>query len=490
MPSSNWNEGYYNPTTMIDPSKNKQLFLDDYAIESMFGVQRKLHQPDRLGPVLRPDTGIGQTHVQSSTAPQWNSETERWEMVVSAAYDLNGGEVFYKEFVTSANGVEWQTESDGRYAGAAPYSDRAFYMSDDRHLDHFLREEADPDPARRYKALFSNRRHCDRHPGFSPDGREWTMPDVSPIPSNDTSEVFIDDISGRYVATVKHRTEWGRSAWLSTSDDFVDWTLPRLIMHTDEIDRENRAKRIQKVVDDPDYLTPGSVDDTPYNAEVYVLPIMPYEGIYVGFPLIFNPSGLDSLQMNNTGINQNELAVSRDLMSWERVANREVWLGVEPWDGVNYGTAQVSVNGQPIVRDGEIWVYYHAYRFRGHRSLFAHVDEKYHKDWGAICLAKLRLDGFVSLEALEEGTLVTKPFETNGGRLMVNVDAQGGDMKAEVLDAKSMAPLDGYSLAESVPQTGDHVAGQVAWKHADLPRSTIRIRFRLRKADLYAFWVE
>ena len=475
---------------MIDPSKNKQLFLDDHAIETTSGVERKLHQPHKLGPIIRPDTGIGQAHVQSSTAPQWNSETERWEMVISAAYDVGDTEVFHKEFATSADGIAWRTESDGRFAGAAPFSDRAFYMSDDRHLDHFLRDEADPDPARRYKALFSNRRHCDRHPGFSPDGRDWTMPDVSPIPSNDTSEIFIDDTRGRYVATVKHRTEWGRSAWLSTSDDFVEWTRPRLIMHTDDIDRENRKKRIQQVVDDPDYLTPGTVDDTPYNAEIYVLPIMPYEGIYVGFPLVFNPSGLDSQQMNNTGINQNELAISRDLTSWERVANREVWLGVEPWDGINYGTAQVSVNGQPIVRDGEIWVYYHAYRFRGHRSLFAHLDEKYLKDWGAICLAKLRLDGFVSLRAADEGTVVTEPFETNGGRLKVNVDAPNGSLAAEVLDAKSMEPLDGFTLADCTPLTGDHLAGPINWNSPDLPRGTVRLRFTLRKADLYAFRVE
>ncbi len=101
---------------------------------------------------------------------------------------------------------------------------------------HVIRDEGDPDPQRRYKALFSDAAHLNRHPGFSSDGFEWTFPDVLPIPSQDTSQLAHDKgDANRYLATVKHRTQWGRSAWLVESADFVNWTDPKLVMHSDEI---------------------------------------------------------------------------------------------------------------------------------------------------------------------------------------------------------------------------------------------------------------
>ena len=47
----------------------------------------------------------------------------------------------------------------------------------------------------------------------------------------------------QYLALVKQQTEWGRSVWLSTSKDFTTFTDPVLILHSDEIDRENCRQR-------------------------------------------------------------------------------------------------------------------------------------------------------------------------------------------------------------------------------------------------------
>lgn len=66
-----------------------------------------------------------------------------------------------------------------------------------------------------------------------------------------------------------------------------------------------------------------------------------------------------------------EIAVSRDLLHWERVAEREVFIGVEPWTGDNYGTSQLLPSGAPVVRDdGEIWCYYNALRLPGSRKQY------------------------------------------------------------------------------------------------------------------------
>ena len=113
-------------------------------------------------------------------------------------------------------------------------------------------------------------------------------------------------------------------------------------------------------------------------------------------------------------------------------------------------------------------------------------------DLSALCLAKLRLDGFVSLDAETSGTLVTRPFMLGGGVLYVNADLERGELRAELLDAETMQPLPGYSAAECHPMTADELRGRVTWQNAARPRSTrpMRVRFEMSQARLYAFWLE
>jgi len=481
----------------IHPDRRRQLFLDDGAIESMSELRRSLHQPARCGPVVRPNRSRGEMHVQSGSAPQWNPDRGLWEWWYSGYTSLT--EDSLSLYATSADGFDWEMPDLGLYEWNGDKSNNVVYDSPERNLAHVIRDESDADPGRRYKALFSDAAHLNRHPGFSPDGFQWTFPDVKPIPSQDTSQMVHDKSSHRYLATVKHRTQWGRSAWLVTSADFLAWTDPELVMHTDAIDQENRRRRIQAVVDDPAYLSPPVIDGRDYMAELYELPIMPYEGLYIGFPLVFSPAGTDPDQANHTGLNQVELAVSSDARHWERVADRALFIAVEPWEGgANFGNAQVALCGPPCVRDQEIWIYYLAYRLRGHRDLFAKLDPTIYNDdffneCSAICLAKLRRDGFVSLDASAGGgELLTRPFGWTGGDLCVNVDAAEGEMLAEVVDAESLRPLRGWSALECQPLRGDLLGEAVRWEGAERTSTegrSVRLRFCLRRASLYSFWL-
>lgn len=270
-------------------------------------------------------------------------------------------------------------------------------------------------------------------------------------------------------------------------------------MHSDEIDQENRGRRIQEVVDDPAYLSPPVVDGREYMAELYELAFMSYEGQYIGFPLIFNPSGADPLQSNQTGLNQVELAVSRDAYHWERVADRALFVPVEPWEGGrDFGNAQVALCGSPIVREEEIWVYCMAYRLRGHRDLFADLDpdiynEDFFNECSAICLGKLRRDGFVSIDADSRGgELLTRPFNWTGGDLFVNADAEDGELALEVVDAESLAAIDGWSAVECQPIKEEALSATMKWKdpaRSSLDGRSVRLRFHLRRASLYSFWL-
>ena len=481
----------------IDPHRHRQLFLDDGAIEAMRGVRRVLHTPERQGPVLKRNASRGEKHVQSNSVPQWNSDGDLWE------WWYNGFTTFTEEslslYAISTDGVNWETPDLGRYEWNGSRSNNIAHDSVERHIGHVIRDEVDRDERRRYKAFFTDAVHMNRYPGVSADGFDWEISTAPPIPSQDTSQMIYDSVGEQYLATVKHRTEWGRSAWLVTSPDFVDWSDPELILTTDEIDQENRRRRIQAVVDDPAYLSPPVVDGREYLAQLYVLPVLPYEGLYVGFPLVFNPCGPDPLQSNHTGLNQVELAVSRDARHWERVANRQVFIGIEPWDGgANFGNAQVALCGPPIAHGNELWFYYLGYRFRGHRDLFRDLDpaiynDAFFEESSAICLATLRRDGFVSLEAQHgDGEVLTTPFVWTGNHLVLNADAGKGEIRVEVVNADTDETLSGYSAHECVPLREDQLGAEVAWTCSTRPRCgerPVRLKFHLRESRLYSFWL-
>jgi hypothetical protein len=168
---------------------------------------------------------------------------------------------------------------------------------------------------------------------------------------------------------------------------------------------------------------------------------------------------------------------------------------------------------------GEIWFYYNAARlptspelyatYNRNRELFRlNVDPDLFNDVSAPSLATLRMDGFVSLDAAEVGWVITKPMRLDGGTLYVNADARWGEVHAEILDGDAgraapmqstagpdtLGALPGFVVhrGQTVALTGDHLRGRMAWK--DNPRlvfdKPVRIRFVMRQARLYSYWVE
>ena len=147
------------------------------------------------------------------------------------------------------------------------------------------------------------------------------------------------------------------------------------------------------------------------------------------------------------------------------------------------------MSGCPHVRGDEIWVYYNALRFRAYSHQHPELDPDYFRDGSALCLAKLRLDGFVSLDAAGRGSVVTKPFLFTGAGLSVNVEARG-ELRAELIDPRTGEPLPGFTAAECTPLSGDRIDGPICWGERARPATDMRVqvRFHLRDASLYAFW--
>ena len=108
-----------------------------------------------------------------------------------------------------------------------------------------------------------------------------------------------------------------------------------------------------------------------------------------------------------------------------------------------------------------------------------------------ICLARLRLDGFVSVDGgAEQGTLTTKSIVATGSELEINADARAGRVVAELLNADGK-PIDGFTKQDCDDLRADKIRHTVTWhgkKHLDvLTGKTIKLKFYLRQAKLYSF---
>tara|TARA_B100000686_G_scaffold354995_1_gene468828 strand:+ start:11035 stop:12558 length:1524 start_codon:yes stop_codon:yes gene_type:complete len=500
--------------SLIDPLSFKQLFLDDYSFQTITGLKKVIKRPSKQGYIIKPDRSKGQTLVQSNNKPIWNPDINKWELWYLAFYNapfqgpgnINWGDYHY---ATSNDGVEWEYPNLGLYEWENSYHNNLAYHSkldflkrraqknpaniSERRLQHLIRDDNDKDINKLYKGLFSNSDTLNRYPAFSSNGFEWFFPNIEGIYSEDTSSLMFDSFKSQFVATVKKRTEWGRSVCISTSKDFIKWSIPKLILHTDEIDMVNRQERINFVLKNKEYLSPPKIDmNTDYIAQLYLMPIMNYQNLYIGFPLIFNPAGPDLPQMNHCGLNQTELAVSRNFYDWERVANRDIFIGIDPWDGISYDTTQVSICGSPIIKNNEIWIYYQGARFRGSSEIYHNKYKEYFNDFGALGLAKLRLDGFVSLFAENYGQLITKPFKVSENILKINANSLKGNIKVSIVDAQTLDPLPNFSLHECDILVRDNIDIKVSWNGNSKIKynKPIRVIFNLKCSEIYSFWIE
>jgi len=112
--------------------------------------------------------------------------------------------------------------------------------------------------------------------------------------------------------------------------------------------------------------------------------------------------------------------------------------------------------------------------------------------------ARLRLDGFVSLETTnDESMLTTKPFKFAGDHLRINTDARDGELAVEILEYDNkyhsidVTPIKGFTRSECIPFKGDKIRHTIAWKQGSkldsLKGKTIKLKFYLRHAKLYSF---
>ena len=440
----------------------RQLFLDDFGIAELEGLRSTLHQPTKRGAVIRSPQPT--KTIQTRTSPVWDEKAG-----------------LYKIWVITVDDNLWQSK-DGLHWTPGPKTNMPIMMA--------VHDPLDPNPDRRFKAPLLNQ-------GFavSPDGITWQKLELPKVHSSDEGNFSFDADQGLFIHTVKRGGKYGRAVALATSKDFVTWYDFGLVFQTDELDQELGKKRIASRMADSTLQQNFFNDPQFYNVDVYNMGVFRYEGLYIGMPALYHAVGPIPNYPNTDGFQLIQLVCSRDLKNWQRLGDRQTFIGPSRIDSGAYDLTQILPPSAPIVRGDELWFYYTGLKWRstfkyvgkypdGHIELISGRD----RDGGAICLAVLRRDGFISLDAGEqEGSIVTKPFAMSGEKLNVNADVRDGELWVEILNTKHEV----VAVSEKVEE--DSTSKELQWKRGELANlngQLITLRFTLRNAKFYSYWLE
>lgn len=215
-------------------------------------------------------------------------------------------------------------------------------------------------------------------------------------------------------------------------------------------------------------LTPDEIDSQRHFNFFYGMPTRHWAGVYWGF--------LEPFRMND--FIYTELALSRDGVHFIRPPDRRklIEYGTEgTWDD------EMIFASPSWVEVGDKWYIYYS----GWDGPHGTPDRT-----GAIGLATIRKEGFVSIRGPRGGGVVcTRTMRWPGGRLLVNADATGGELKVRVSD-EQRKPIVGFDYDDCDKFAGDKVSDEITWKTASATRlegRVIRLEFFLKNADLYTF---
>ena len=511
----------------------KELFLDTFALQETVDVERVQHQLRKYegNPVIRPEHPWEFRFISGRSAPYWNPEEERYEFRYWAFPPFDEDRGFYPWttcLAISDDGFNWEKPIVGLFEFEGSTENNMLQptgLATDL-LYNVLYDAHDPDPQRRWKALLGA---INPLPAVSPDGIHFTPLSDAGLSGSEENHLFYDDETEQYVflgrtgvnsdasrlyenrgvylraqREGRHcnapggigcaRKGWLRSVWMLTSKDFAKWSQPPYlyVFAPDRRDQELGQLWLETHLANPEMKQPSVVNWDEYSSQIYNMAAFPYEGIYIGFPTRFRMTG-NLADGGSDGFNVTGLSASRDMENWLYALNetRPDFIPLSPESSGQYDLVQIMPPSKPLRIGDELVFLYSGSKFRSYKE-----DES--QDMGnqaAFNLGTLRLDGFVSMRAGDvDGEVVTKPLVWRGSNLWINADADGGEIRVELLNDTGELLNEAWSLTRALPISADGVRLPVRWQQggdlSGLKLRNVRLRFSMRNAELFAFWTE
>jgi hypothetical protein len=452
------------PPVVIPIDLGRQLLVDDFLIEKT-DLKRTFHRPTPHmdSPVLRPE----KPWEKESAAPMamvfsdgvWYDPKDRlFKMWYMAGYARGVA------LALSEDGVRWTRPeldvSKGTNLVHPGPRDSAIVWLD----------SAEPDPKRRWKLFRSHGegKRFGQSVHFSADGIHWSERVVRSGPAGDRTTAFYNPFRKVWVYSLRNgpgaprRRQYWETPDLVNGPMWQQYDEPPLWTGVDGLDPPR--------------------DDLKVKPQLYNLDCVAYESLILGLFSIWR--GDLNIPPGRPKPNEIGVGYSRDGWHWHRPERQAFIAPSEKAGDWNWGNVQ-SAGGCCLVVGDELY-FYHSGRAgvpggQGKRD-----------GGGSTGLAVLRRDGFASLDAGDAGgALTTRPLRFAGRHLFVNADANGGELAAEVIGADGKA-LPRLSLAECVTIRANGTKQAVKWTKGDLAVGAgqpVRLRFQLKNARLFAFWV-
>lgn len=331
----------------------------------------------------------------------------------------------------------------------------------------------------------------------SPDGIQWTESDqrVFPFAPDSQHAGFWDERLQRYVLYLRSWDPVRSVARLETDNLEAPWPYdasipPHHIWGEGKIPTPSRELPVVMKPDDKD----------PPNVQLYTSAAIQYPfaaNTYLAFPaayMLFKGDEWKSRALNgNDGTFDIQFASSRDGIAWNRL--RTPYIAAGQHDGMDLRLVSMCMG---IVRRGDdLLQYFIGWPHTHGRPVVWDKDLEDRAEWlkrdlGGIYCATQRLDGFVSLDAAAEASvIVTRPLRFTGNRLLLNVHTDGSGSVRVALLHKDGTPIPGFSGDDIVGINTDSVNQEVTWaSRADLGGlidQEVRLQITLRRAKLFAF---
>lgn len=462
-PSTRGEEAGGQPSAPLDLGTRWELFVDNFIIASTRGAALKLHEPRRAEVVLTLD------------AP-WEGPTSAYFAV------LRDGDVirlYYRGSVAgsdhsdnqvtcvaeSRDGIHFTRPKLGLIEVNGSKENNVVWRGVESHnFAPFLDQNPKAAPDARYKALA----------GLKQPGRNWHQ---GATPGGLYAFASADGLNWRKIRPEPVMT---MGAFDSLNLAFWDPARDRYTCYSRIF--ENKVRAVQSVPS-ADFVTWGDgvpnryAKDVPYE-HFYTSATLPCPGaehLLVAFPKRFVTNRKKIAEHAGPGVSDAVFMSSRDGQNWDRTF-LEAWVRPGPdqknWTDRNNMPAWGIVESAP----GE-WSMY--------------ISEHYR--WPDCRIRRLTLPRhrFAAMNAgARGGEFTTHPLVVRGNRLVLNyATSAAGSVEIELQDAAGR-PLPGFSVADMPPLFGDELDATVRWKKgsdlAALKGQTVRLRIRLKDADLFA----
>jgi hypothetical protein len=462
------------PPEVVPIDLGRQLFVDDFLIAETT-LRREFHkaEPFEGNPVMRPDKRwemiyqTPKTAIAFSDGVWWDPQDLVFKMWYRAA------PFGCTAYATSKDGLKWEKPA----LDVRPKTNIVL-LSTQRDSSVVWLDHHASDPAQRWKFFQFNRDCYLGSVHTSADGIHWSEP-VWCGNSGDRTTFFHNPFRQKWVFSIRDeifKGPWdyntkpvkpigrGRRYW--EGDDFIKTAQWPTFTHSEAAKPGQPAHWIAC-----DALDSPGIPEGAMKSELYNLDATPYESLMLGLFSVLHGNAA----AGRPKVNDIMLGFSRDGFHWHRPLREAVISVSDDVKAWNAGNVQSVGGGCCIV--GDRLYFYHSGRNAG-------MDQT--------GVAFLRRDGFASMNAdAEGGTLTTRPVTFTGRFPFVNVAANDGSMRVEILDidGKVIAP---FSKENSTPARIDSTRHRLAWTGAEdlsaLSGKPVRFRFHLTSGKLYAFW--